>query len=899
MQTISYIIFFVVLAFSSTMKAIDNNAKGYIDASFYGFSPKASGVDNAKYLVLGSQLAAQSNYLRFPFSQYVLNIELYDGSSNWKYSETLDANENTIRPPRPDQNWDVWYKEMKDFQTFTRAHMNDTTAYFVELTLDKVRSTSINFNKVAYDMQIAPGDKIPIDGWIDAKEGRVSISIDLQYKYKGEEVANPVRKYTRGEIFTVAVGDDGHFSTVIQIPHFDPTVYSVAPVIKIDALDDAPAKVLVRALNFSVPYTAERKATYEKLASMFRPASIDIDRTLYDRAEIQWVKSCYLMGFAFIWDNDFWDDETGAYRIREYCKKMEREFGGFQSVMIWYNYPNLGIDDKNQFDMLNAMPGGLDGLKKAVDEFHRHGVRVVLTYNGWDIDTRRPNEDDRVLFPKIVSQVGADGLFMDVGTYSFGFQPELEKHNRGIMIGPELTPAIQCSQGPQAVTSSWAQTTRPYDNQGVLMHKWIIPEHIQYRIDRFNRDRQGQLAFSWINGQGLVVWENVFGTMIKWNAKDRQSLRKMNAIWRMFYPVYTSDSFKPYMRTSNPDVSVSSWENDNVRIWNVSAAKNLGDAKVTFPVDSRYTQYYDLWTGEKLAVANGKVTMSVDRIGCVLGVRGKKPSGLNALLKKQREEHAKVLPVPENDPHTKLVSLKAPKPAPVPTRPFNAAAFPGLLKIEPGTYDFTVRHYVREGDCYPDMDAKDAFDYHIEVKNGLHTMIHHHSDTFTASKIMPRVVTNRQFEQFLRESGYLPRHPENFLKHWGGATCPPALLDEPVVYVSLADARAYADWYGMRMPTEWEWQAAAEAYPDQFRINEVWEWNESERTDGNNRSVILRGGCEAWMLKTSRWYFGGGSVASTPVPGGANRVDFHCKYYLMWEGLDRAATLGFRCISPQ
>lgn len=50
MQTISYIIFFVVLAFSSTMKAIDNNAKGYIDASFYGFSPKASGVDNAKAL---------------------------------------------------------------------------------------------------------------------------------------------------------------------------------------------------------------------------------------------------------------------------------------------------------------------------------------------------------------------------------------------------------------------------------------------------------------------------------------------------------------------------------------------------------------------------------------------------------------------------------------------------------------------------------------------------------------------------------------------------------------------------------------------------------------------------------------------------------------------------------
>ena len=162
---------------------------------------------------------------------------------------------------------------------------------------------------------------------------------------------------------------------------------------------------------------------------------------------------------------------------------------------------------------------------------------------------------------------------------------------------------------------------------------------------------------------------------------------------------------------------------------------------------------------------------------------------------------------------------------------------------------------------------------------------------------MAGVVTNAAFEAFLIQSGYVPADTTNFLKHWQGRTCPNAIKDDPVVYVSLEDARAYAAWAGMRLPTEWEWQAAAETQGDKFIFNKVWEWNESDRFDGNNRFVTLRGGCGRWLLQTSRWYFGGGTSYFKNAPGGKEPIDFHCKYFLMYPGLDRASTLGFRCVA--
>ncbi|MBV9331896.1 MAG: ergothioneine biosynthesis protein EgtB [Alphaproteobacteria bacterium] len=99
-------------------------------------------------------------------------------------------------------------------------------------------------------------------------------------------------------------------------------------------------------------------------------------------------------------------------------------------------------------------------------------------------------------------------------------------------------------------------------------------------------------------------------------------------------------------------------------------------------------------------------------------------------------------------------------------------------------------------------------------------------------RLSSRPVTCGEYEEFIRDGGY--RRPEFWLSdgyglaqregwqaplYWKGEDIftlgglRPRDADEPVVHVSFYEAAAYAAWSGHRLPTEAEWEHAAEHLP--------------------------------------------------------------------------------------
>ena len=55
---------------------------------------------------------------------------------------------------------------------------------------------------------------------------------------------------------------------------------------------------------------------------------------------------------------------------------MNARYGGVDAILMWPTYTNIGTDARSQFDLFAAMPGGLKGVKQAIDQLHKAGVKV-------------------------------------------------------------------------------------------------------------------------------------------------------------------------------------------------------------------------------------------------------------------------------------------------------------------------------------------------------------------------------------------------------------------------------------------------------------------------------------------------------------------------------------------
>jgi formylglycine-generating enzyme required for sulfatase activity len=643
------------------------------------------------------------------------------------------------------------------------------------------------------------------------------------------------------------------------------------------------------------------------------------DDSNYARPELQWTQRNFICVQMMVEEEYFFDREKGVYTVDRYLDALEKQYGGIDSVLIWDTYPNLGIDDRNQFDRFRDLPGGIGAVKDVVAAFHRRNVKVLFPETPWDMGTRDEGATDWDALTKLLAGVGADGILGDtMDGVPHAFLRASEDAGRPLALQPEGLPPEEALAWNEM---SWGYWSYPFVPM-ISRYKWLERRHMPILTSGGLHHIPGiQAAF--FNGVGYADQQDVIGIHNGFTARESEALRRVVSIERTFADLLVSAEWEPHTPTLQFGVFASKFAGRDQTLWTLINRNDYSvHGKQLRILNVPGTRYFDLWRGTELeperTADHGQTVelqfeMEPQGFGAVLAVKGEQISAaLESLLATMRTHSVRRLS--EYDDTWAVLPQRV---VSITASPASKAAPEGMVPVPGGRFSFRVKGVEVAGKNdvgvdvqYPWEDAPRRFhDHEMEVKP-------FYIDRFP--------VTNEQFKRFLDATHYSPKDTHNFLRDWHDGSYPEGGADRPVTWVSLVDARAYAHWAGKRLPHEWEWQYAAQGndgrvypwgnqwnasavpVPDKGRrltgadrvdahpigaspfgvmdmVGNVWQWTD-EFEDTHTRSAILRGG-SYYQPSGSMWYF--------PQ---AYRLDEHGKYLLMASGIDRSGTIGFRCV---
>jgi formylglycine-generating enzyme required for sulfatase activity len=653
------------------------------------------------------------------------------------------------------------------------------------------------------------------------------------------------------------------------------------------------------------------------------------DGKRYDMPELKWSQSSFIQPQVMVHDRYLYDPATAHYTVDKFLEDLDRRYGGVDSVLIWSTYPNMGVDDRNQLQMLESMPGGLTGVKQMVEDFHKHGVKVFFPMMMWDQGTSKPDKSWPDAVAEVMKQINADGINGDTQNgVPLGFVEAAENAGHPLVFEPEVS---EDDTNVAWNLSTWGQyefTTIP----AVDKLKWIEPRHMVNISDRWALDKTNDLQFAFFNGVGWESWENIWGIWNGINSRDAEATRRVSSIEREFAKFLVSPDWDPLSPMRNYGVYASRWPLGEETLWTIvnRNAFDLDGSQMDVPAVPG-TRYYDLYHGIEL-----KPQKDGDRDVLYFQIEANGYMGIFAttseLTAKQQEFLTKMRtmtrrPLNAYGHEWKFIPQKMNE-----TGPSVAAkdAPDGMVAIPGAEFFFKVHGEEIEGDNMPGVDVQYTWEESPH-------RFHERKLAVKPFFIDKYPVTNAEFKKFLDASGYTPKDKGNFLKDWKGGNIPAGWENRPVTWVSIEDARAYARWAGKRLPHEWEWQLAAQGtdgrhYPwgnqlyspsqdlsidplksgfyfpvqDTGRtmrgpdpvdahpngaspygvmdmVGNVWQLTD-EYYDDHTRAAILRGG-EYYAPQGSVWYF-----------PDSLRNDTHGKLLLMAPSLDRSGGIGFRCV---
>jgi formylglycine-generating enzyme required for sulfatase activity len=537
---------------------------------------------------------------------------------------------------------------------------------------------------------------------------------------------------------------------------------------------------------------------------MERRIRVGYDPARYEMPTLKWTQSAFMQPQMMVHDRYFYDPVAHTYTVDRYLDDLKKRYGGIDAVLIWSTYPNMGIDDRDQLDMVRSMPGGVEGVHQMVDDFHRHGVHVLFPIMMWDQGTHDPGKPWPDAVAELMKEIDADGINGDTQDgVPLAFSLAAEKIDHPLAFEPEGTPHDE-ELAWNVLT--WGQYTFQFVPT-VDRFRWLEPRHEVNIQGRWVRDKTDELQFAFFNGEGWESWENVWGIWNGVTARDGEATRRIATIERAVAPFLVSQEWEPFYSMRRYGVFASRWPLGDQTVWTIVNRNEYDVSGMQMNVSQQSgMRYFDLYRGIELKpVIEGndavlEFSTEAHGYGAILATPGEPDAHFKELMAEMAQMTAKPLSSYSHEwtalPQ-KLVEIASTQPA---------SSMPqGMVRIEGGDFDFKVEGIEIEGT--DDIGVDVQYPWENSARR-----FHEHPMQIKSFYMDKYPVTNAEFKKFLDASHYRPKDDLNFLKDWKNGTYPDSAANKPVTWVSLEDAREYAKWAGKRLPHEWEWQYAAQGH---------------------------------------------------------------------------------------